>query len=163
MRFPAPAKFRGPKWGEDHAHFAIDEMERCNVVGQPFLRDHELVGLLDKDAVGPVHLIGCHRSVTEAQAMKQLGFPDATIVSPPFGVYVADPIQRIQILFLANCRDDTTTRHALQRAFEWLLQTGEDQRLAARAAIRTRIVKTIALEDAQAAQLTQHRTKKPKG
>src|SRR5438067_2322605 len=117
---------------------AISVASAREMVGQPFLRNHELVDLLPKDGIGPVHLIACHRSVTEGQAMKQLGFPDATIVSPPFGVYVADPIQRIQLLFLANCRDDRSTRHAVQRAFEWLAQTGEGERLAARAEARAR-------------------------
>jgi len=116
------------------------------MVGQPFLRDHELAGVLVGDRVGPVHVIGCHRSVSEAQAMKQLGFPDATIVSPPFGVYVADPIQKIQLLFLANCRDDTGTRYAVQRAFEWLFQSGEGPMLTKRAEGRARIVKAISME-----------------
>jgi hypothetical protein len=117
------------------------------MVGQPFLHDHEVVDSLGTQGVGPLHIIGCHRSVTEAQGMKQLGFPDATILSPSFGVYVADPIQRIQILFLANCRDETSTRHGVQRAFEWLSQTGEDKRLAKRAEARARIVKAIAAEN----------------
>ena len=116
------------------------------MVGQPFLRDYEYADLLQKSVVGPVHFVGCHRSVTEAQAMRLLGFPDATIVTAPFGVYVADNIQRIQLLFLANCRDETTTRHAMQRAFEWLEQTGEDIRLRDNADARARIVKAIAAE-----------------
>jgi hypothetical protein len=116
------------------------------MVGQPFLRDHELADALIGDRVGPVHVIGCHRSVSEAQAMRQLGFPDATIVSPPFGVYVADPIQKIQLLFLSNCRDETAARHAVQRAFEWLLQSGEGPLLTKRAQGRARIVKAIAME-----------------
>ena len=119
------------------------------MVGQPFLRDHELADVLVGDRVGPVHVIGCHRSVSEAQAMRQLGFPDATIVSPPFGVYVADPVQKIQLLFLTNCRDDTGTRHAVQRAFEWLLQSGEGPMLTTRAEGRTRIVKAIAMESSR--------------
>jgi hypothetical protein len=59
---------------------------------------------------GPVHLIACQRSVTESQALRQLGFPDVTVVSPPFGVYVVDEVQKVQLIFLANCRDPTSTR-----------------------------------------------------
>ena len=116
------------------------------MVGQPFLRDHEWTPKLASNIAGPVHFIGCHRSVTEAQAMRQLGFPDATIVSTPFGIYVADNVQRIQLLFLANCRDETSTRYAVQRVFDCLEETEEDRRLGERAKARARIVKAIANE-----------------
>jgi methyl coenzyme M reductase subunit C-like uncharacterized protein (methanogenesis marker protein 7) len=80
--------------------------------------------------------------------MKQLGFPDATIVVAPFGVYVADPVQKIQMIFLANCRDATTTRHALTRLVEWLDATGEEDNLVRRAKGRGRIVAAIREEAA---------------
>ncbi len=113
-------------------------------VGQPFLRDHLL--LTDATVAGPVHLIACHRSVTETQALKHLGFPDATVVSTRSWVYVADEVQKIQIIFLANCRDETTTDLALQGFFEWLAQVQEAARLSARARARGRIVRVIASE-----------------
>lgn len=117
------------------------------MVGQPFLRDHETYkDLSAKKATGPVHLIACQKGATEAQALRLLGFPDATVVTAPFGVYVADDIQKIQMVLVANCRDPTTTRHGVQRVFEWLEQTGEGVRLALRAASRTKIIKTIADE-----------------
>ena len=115
------------------------------LVGKPFLRDHEQADLL-KDAQGPLHLIACHRGATQTQATALLGFPDATVVSGPFGVFVADEVQQVQFAFLANCRDASQTRHALQRFKEWLEQTGEAQRLAKRAASRAKIVKVIAAE-----------------
>lgn len=117
------------------------------MVGQPFLRDHEAhTKLSAKKAKGPVHLIACHKGVTEAQALRLLGFPDATVVAAPFGVYVADDVQKIQMILVANCRDETTTRYGVQRAFEWLEQTGEGARLAKRATSRTKIIETIAHE-----------------
>ncbi|HDS1819674.1 TPA: DUF4062 domain-containing protein [Pseudomonas putida] len=115
------------------------------LVGKPFLRDHEHADLL-KNAQGPLHLIACHRGATQTQATALLGFPDATVVSGPFGVFVADEVQQVQFAFLANCRDASQTRHALQRFREWLEQTGEAQRLAKRAASRAKIVKVIAAE-----------------
>jgi hypothetical protein len=122
------------------------------MVGQPFLRDHEIYATLkDSMVTGPVHLIACHKGVSESQALRLLGFPDATIVTAPFGVYVADDIQKIQMLLIGNCRDETTTRHGVQRAFEWLEQTGESEKLASRAASRTRIVRTIHVEGAPSA------------
>lgn len=117
------------------------------MVGQPFLRDHDAVSILSTSAAtGPVHLIACHKGVTEAQGIRLLGFPDATVVAAPFGIYVADDVQKSQTVLIANCRDATTTRHGVQRFFEWLEQTGEDARLAARAKARTNIVKAISAE-----------------
>ncbi len=116
------------------------------MVGQPFLRDHELHQVLKGRRGGPIHVIGCHKNATEAQATKLLGFPDATVITPPFGVFVADNIQKMQFAFIVNCRDETTTRHGVQRFFEWLEQTGEDTFVANRAMARARIVAAIAKE-----------------
>jgi len=116
------------------------------MVGQPFLSDHTLAIHLDKGVNGPVHLVACHRTVSESQALSMLGFPDATVVSGSFGVYVADGIQKIQILFLANCRDESSIRHNWQRLVDWLNETGEGQLLEQRAKSRARIVKAIAAE-----------------
>lgn len=116
------------------------------LVGQPFLRDHELCAELPPHAAGPVHLIACQKGVTESQALRQLGFPDAIAVSAPFGVYVADDIQKIQMAFIANCRDETTTRLHVQRFLQWLEEQGEDRLLAKRASARRRISNLIAEE-----------------
>ncbi|MDX8411019.1 MAG: hypothetical protein R8K46_03975 [Mariprofundaceae bacterium] len=116
------------------------------MVGQPFLKDHELSDSLKGKTGGPVHVIGCHKTATETQATKLLGFSDATVVSAPFGVFVADNVQKVQFAFIVNCRDETTTRHGMQRFFEWLEQTGEDAYVAERALSRARIVKAIAKE-----------------
>jgi len=119
------------------------------MVGQPFLRDHELSPVLSRrkgTRGGPVHVIGCHKTATEAQATRLLGFPDATVVSAPFGVFVADGIQKVQFAFIVNCRDESTTRHGAQRLFEWLAQTGEEALVAERAQARARIVAAIARE-----------------
>ena len=115
------------------------------LVGRPFLQDHERVDIL-ASAAGPVHLIACQRGATETQARTLLGFPDATVVNGPFGIFVADDVQKVQFAFLANCRDDTQTRHASQRFFEWLDQTGEDTLFVKRAQSRARIVQAIANE-----------------
>lgn len=115
------------------------------LVGRPFLEDHQRVSSL-ASAHGPLHLIACHRGATETQATSLLGFPDATVVSGAFGVFVADDVQKVQFAFLANCRDDSQTRHASQRFFEWLQQTGEAALVARRAVSRARIVKVVAKE-----------------
>lgn len=120
------------------------------MVGQPFLKDYRAVPQLKGSVAGPVHVIACHRSVTESQAMQLLGFPDATIVPGAFGVYVADNIQKIQLCFIANCRDDSSTRHGLQKLFDWLSQTGEEAHLLERAISRSKIVSAIAKEASRA-------------
>ncbi|HIF00290.1 MAG: hypothetical protein ABGZ23_29035 [Fuerstiella sp.] len=116
------------------------------LVGQPFLKDHQIATALPKKVVGPVHVIACQRGVSESQALKQLGFTDATVVSAPFGVYVADDVQKIQMVFVSNCRDETTTRHHVQRFLMWLDEQGEDRLLAERAASRRKIADLIAAE-----------------
>ena len=116
------------------------------MVGQPFLRDHELAAVLKGSRGGPVHVIACHKTATETQATKLLGFSDATVVAAPFGVFVADNIQKIQFAFIVNCRDESNTRHGVQRFFEWLAQTGEETHLADRARARARIVRALAKE-----------------
>jgi hypothetical protein len=116
------------------------------MVGQPFLRDHAYVELShrrSRQPAGPVHLIACQKTVTEAQAMRQLGYPDATIVRADFGVYVADGVQKVQMAFLANCRDEATTLDAAGKLFDWLGSTGEDSRLVLRAEGRRKIVRAI--------------------
>lgn len=116
-------------------------------VGQPFLEDHLYAATLSSNKCGgPLHIIACHRTATESQATKLLGFPDAIVVQAPFGIFVADNIQKIQFVFIVNCRDESTTRHGVQRLFEWLEQTGEDVLIAQRAKSRARIVKAIAKE-----------------
>lgn len=118
------------------------------MVGQPFLKDHLYAPILKRVIAGPVHVIACHKSVTESQATALLGFPDATIVSGSFGVYVADNVQKIQLCLISNCRDESSTRHGLQKLFDWLTQTGEDGLLAKRAESRSRVVGAIAKEAA---------------
>lgn len=114
--------------------------------GQPFLKDHLQIAKLGKGKAGPVHLVGCHKTVSESQALALLGFPDATVVEAPFGIYLADDIQKIQLIFLENCRDESTTRHAFQRFREWMSQSGEAAFLAKRAVSRTKIIRVVANE-----------------
>lgn len=126
------------------AAFSIGQAKE--MVGQPFLHDHKLAGSLTKEVSGPLHVIACYKSATEMQAIKLLGFPDATVVTTLFGVFVADNIQKLQFAFIANCCDETNTRYGVQRFFGWLVQSGEDKYVAERARSRARIVHAIAKE-----------------
>lgn len=114
------------------------------LVGQPHLLDHTLFAKLKKCDGGPIHVIACHKTVTESQAIRMLGFPNATLVSAPFGIYVIDPVQSIQLVLIAQCRDATTTRHGVQRFFEWLDESAQSLELARYAAKRKAVVKALA-------------------
>lgn len=115
------------------------------LVGKPFLTDHRYI--TDEDRVcGPVHLIACQKSTAEKQATDLIGFPDATVVTTTFGVYLVDPVQQIQFILLANCRDETSTRFAVQRLFDWLNRSGEADALVRRARSRKKIVSAIRRE-----------------
>lgn len=116
------------------------------LVGQPFLNDHRLAPSLSQRRGGPVHVIACHRNATENQAATLLGFPDATIISAPFGVFVADRINKVQFVFLTHCHDPSSTKHAVQRFMDWLDETGESLLMATRAKARASIVRIIAKE-----------------
>ena len=120
------------------------------MVGKPFFADH--LHLRAPKGNGPVHVIACHRNATEKQATDLLGFPDATVVSTSFGIYLVDPVQRIQLVMLANCRDKTTTRYAVQRLFDWLDRSSQDEALATHAKARGRIVRAIQKEAGGAPQ-----------
>lgn len=130
-------------------------------VGQPFMQDHLHAPALERNkAPGVVHLIACHRGVTETQATRMLGTPDAMSVSSDFGVYAADHVQKIQIVFLAQCGDETATALAVRRFREWLVQSGEEPRLVERAESRSRILKAIAGEQVEMVKASRHKPRK---
>lgn len=125
---------------------ALSVGQAKEMVGQPFLRDHEFHQAISDEQGGPLHIIACHKGATEAQAKKLLGFPDATVVDAPFGIFVADNIQKVQFAFIRDCRDETNTIHGVQRFFSWLEQNREDVLVSKRALARARIIRAIAQE-----------------
>jgi hypothetical protein len=129
---------------------ALTNATAREMVGRPFHRDHEVAPALAKGKGGPVHVFACHRGVTERQAADLLGQPDVETIDSAFGVLAVDRCSKVQCIFLRNCRDDTSTRLAAQKAFEWLEREEEDLFVARRGASRARIVKTIAEENAGA-------------
>ncbi len=116
------------------------------MVGRPFLSDHLAVRGYSRKAVGPLHVVACQTTATEAQARTMLGFPDAMIVNAPFGIFAADKVQQIQFALLKDCRDETTVRNAIGRFLDWLRETGEDQVVIDRARRRRAIATAIATE-----------------
>jgi hypothetical protein len=94
-----------------------------------------------------VHVIACHKAATEAQAKRMLGFPNATVVNAPFGIYVLDRIQAIQLVLISICSDETETQHGVQRFLDWLPQAEQSAALVGFAKKRTELVGLLA-EDA---------------
>jgi hypothetical protein len=126
---------------------SLSESTAREMVGQPFLSDYELHAELKKaTAVGPIHLVACPKTVTETQALRMLGFPDATIVSDSFGVHIADNIQKIQIVLLKECVSPSAISRQLAAWFEFLRREGEDQFVLQRAQSRFRIIEAVAKE-----------------
>lgn len=116
-------------------------------VGQPFLFDHGLQDKLAGCDGGPVHLVAAYKGVTESQALKMLGFPDAIVVPGTFGLHIADAVQKIQLVLLKNCESPTAARRAVTEWLEWLQRSDEAKFLVQRAAARKRIIEAIAKEN----------------
>jgi hypothetical protein len=73
-----------------------------------------------------------------------LGFPNATVVSGPFGIYVVDPVQSIQLVLISQCRDETNTRQGIQRFLEWLDESEQNTQLVTHAKKRKTVVAALA-------------------
>jgi hypothetical protein len=114
------------------------------LVGQPHLLDQEIYAALNKMHGGPVHVIACQKGVTETQATKMLGFPNATVIAAPFGVYVVDPVQSIQLVFIGQCRDSSATGLGIAQFLEWLEESKQATELVSNAAKRKLVVKALA-------------------
>ena len=112
-------------------------------LGRPFVEDYAHVGSLPA-GVGPLHVIACQGSATEAQARALLGLQDVTLVRPPFGVFAADEIHQIQFVLLRDCRDESTIRNGVHRMLAWLKSSGEEFEVQRRAGKRRIIAETIA-------------------
>lgn len=115
------------------------------LVGRPFLQDHRFVDVLEECA-GPLHVIACQKNVTEKQATDLLGFPDVTVVKSSFGVYVADQVQKVQVVLLAGCHNPGHTADAVGRFFDWLARSGQQHPVVTLAQARWRIIEAIARE-----------------
>lgn len=139
---------------------AVSQPAAREMVGQPFLRDHLLApALASSETSGPIHIIACHRSITESQVAKMLGTTDSMVVASDFGIYATDHVQKIQLVFLAKCSDATATGLVVRRFLEWLDQSGEGKRIAQRAESRQRILAAVAAEQASRAPVAARKSK----
>lgn len=102
------------------------------------MHDQLHVSATSAKAPAIIRLIACHRGVTENQASTILGRPSA--ITSAFGVFAADHVQQVQMIFLAQCADRGAIGVALRRLNEWLRQTGEDSRIFGRATGRRCVI-----------------------
>jgi hypothetical protein len=126
------------------AGFGIAEARE--LVGRPHLRDHEIPLKRTGGAVGPLHIIACHKTCTESQINSFMGHPDLFVVQAPFGFFVADPVSFVQTFFLNTCRDETSTRVGIRRMLDWIEQSGEMNRIVIRGRSRRAILEAVAKE-----------------
>jgi hypothetical protein len=122
---------------------SVSVADAREIVGRPFLGDWQFAKTLSEPLAGPLHVISCHKNATELQAKTMLGFPDAMVVSGPFGVFVADEVQKIQFCFITDCIDSNSTSIGVESLIEWLWDSGEYEMVSKRAISRARIVRTI--------------------
>src|SRR5260370_24578940 len=69
---------------------------------------------------GTLHVILCHKNITESQVISFMGHPDLFIVRPATSFFVADRITFVQAIFLMNAIDEDAIRANLQSMFEWV-------------------------------------------
>lgn len=121
------------------------------LVGRPYLLDHtSLVGKEMDGVVGPLHVILCHKNITESQVIAFMGHPDLFIIRPPAGFFVADRVTFVQAMFLMNAIDEDAIRANLQSMFEWVeSQAQEMGNILARARSRAAILRAMAAEIAR--------------
>lgn len=112
-------------------------------VGQPFLNDIYASKELEKYDGGIVHFIGCYKTITESQVRKIMGFPDVILIKDEFGIYVADKIYKIQMVFLEKCIDESNTIKQVENFFDWLYRSRETEEFIKRARDRKDIVLKI--------------------
>jgi len=126
---------------------AMGQAAGRELVGQPFLTDHRFAQHLDAvKSPGIVHVVACQGGVTEAQAQRLIGTPDAIAVSSDFGVYVADHVQNIQVVLLCRCSDPDAVQTAVQRFRYWLTANATATLMHRRAQARARILAIVARE-----------------
>jgi hypothetical protein len=118
--------------------------EAREMVGRPYLDDH--ISLENRNVVGPLHVIACHKTCSESHVVSFMGHPDQYLVETPFGIFAADRRTFVQAAFIAQCRDESSTKLGCQRLFDWLQQSGEMGGLLARGRSRAKLMSVVANE-----------------
>lgn len=127
------------------SNYSISEARE--LVGRPYLNDVTAIeNVSTRKIYGPVHIIACHKGITEAQVYSFMGHPDIYCVETPFGYFTFDRISFVQCIFLVDCRDSASTRNNLERFFEWISRSEEEKRINEIANSRFSLLKQQLLE-----------------
>ena len=128
------------------ASFGIAEARE--LVGRPYLTDHEIISGTDMTKlIGPLHIILCHRTISESQVISFMGHPDLFLVKTDRGFFAADRITFVQAIFLTEAIDDLSIRAGLQSTFDWIeSQAQEKGNIVARARSRAQILRAMAAQ-----------------
>ncbi len=86
--------------------FAVADARKY--AGYPFREDEQHMRSHRK-AIGPLHIVGIHRSLTESQMRAHLGNADIAIYRTNFGFLAQDRSQAIQVAYLTECEDEDAT------------------------------------------------------
>jgi hypothetical protein len=127
LGFPPQARTATYSLGDDQVLFVLTAVPDAFGVtgarehlGQPFRKDHEHITDARGGAIGPFHVVPCHKGTTVSHVRRVLGVDEATIVPTDFGAYAADEITGIQMAFLTDCRDPVATQAKAELFRSWL-------------------------------------------
>lgn len=113
-----------------------------NLIGRPFLNElHLIKGQSLKSGV--IHCIGVFGSVTELQVKNLVGFPDLAVNKTPFGYYLWDTTNHIQMFFLQKCINTNAVGTNINYLSQWLKTSKEEGNVMKRAEARFKILKVI--------------------
>ena len=113
--------------------------------GRPFLKDHSLISVPKKGKAeyGPIHFIGVYGNATEIQTKNLIGYPDLSVITGEFGLYVWEQNTHIQLIFLTGCKTPSALKSNYLLFQNWSKTTRELKKISKRAEARYHILKSI--------------------
>ncbi len=118
------------------------------ILGQPHRRDGKFKSYYVKGD-GPVHIVGCFKTMTESKARNVLGSgADARIYKFSTGIWAVDDLLGIQVVFLNKCNDTESTKFAVSEFFKWLNGSSQNLEMFQRAKVRNEIAAAMLFQDA---------------
>lgn len=112
-----------------------------NRIGRPFINEADEIN--DSYDAGIVHFITVYGNCTEIQIKNLVGFPDLTVIKTPFGFYLWDTTNHIQMFFLAKCKNGNAIGTNINYVLQWLHSSKENENITKRAQARYSILMAI--------------------
>lgn len=117
--------------------------EARNLIGRPFLYEHELLSLKNSEDKGVIHMVAVYGNATEVQVKNLVGYPDVTVIKTPFGFYLWEKSVSIQMFFLVRCINPSTLGTRTHQLIHWLKTSREEKLISDRARVRFYILNAI--------------------